>query len=314
MGDEDAGSGGLVSITDAFGLSKPANTIAKKIAESVRAVFEPWLVKRDAKAKVAALRAISEELSACGLKPTQADIELSARAAIRIRAEQAQQQSSIETVIGVALDEAKTLPSPGAASADTPIDPDWMIRLFERARHVTSQDMLKVWGRVLAQQAAGPGSFGLRTLDTLSAMTRDEAEAFRRLCRHTYKLNDGSVGVPLFPQAEGFVAHQYASVLASAGVMFLAQGFVGSPQLPAEDGVGEMVLSGVRLRISATDETKPYVAQNGRRLILKIGHYTLTTAGIELMSLIEIEPDEVFVQLVIQRITADGYRVERVRT
>ena len=41
----------------------------------------------------------------------------------------------------------------------------------------------ELWGKVLAGEIQQPGSYSLRTLDVLSAMTQKEAELFVEACK-----------------------------------------------------------------------------------------------------------------------------------
>ena len=62
-------------------------------------------------------------------------------------------------------------------------DPDWTARFFDCVQDVSSEDMQKLWARVLAGEVESPGRTSLRTLDTLKNLTKRDAEMFRDICQ-----------------------------------------------------------------------------------------------------------------------------------
>jgi hypothetical protein len=60
--------------------------------------------------------------------------------------------------------------------------PDWTARFFDCVQDVSSQDMQKIWAKILAGEVERPGRTSLRTLDTLRNMTKRDAELFRDIC------------------------------------------------------------------------------------------------------------------------------------
>lgn len=66
--------------------------------------------------------------------------------------------------------------------ADHEPDHDWTARFFDFAQDVTSEDMRKIWARILAGEVRRPGETSMRTLETLRNMTKKDAEIFREFC------------------------------------------------------------------------------------------------------------------------------------
>jgi hypothetical protein len=54
---------------------------------------------------------------------------------------------------------------------------DWFVRFYEEAGNVSDEMMQDLWAKTLAGEVNKPGSFSLRTLDTLKNMSQEEAEA-----------------------------------------------------------------------------------------------------------------------------------------
>jgi hypothetical protein len=50
---------------------------------------------------------------------------------------------------------------------DQSIDPDWAYRWKERASQISTEEMQRLWAKILAGECNNPGSYSLRTLDLL---------------------------------------------------------------------------------------------------------------------------------------------------
>ncbi len=66
--------------------------------------------------------------------------------------------------------------------ADHEPDPDWTARFFDCVQDVSSQDMQKIWAKLLSGEVESPGRTSLRTLDTLRNMTKKDAILFKNIC------------------------------------------------------------------------------------------------------------------------------------
>lgn len=62
-------------------------------------------------------------------------------------------------------------------------NPDWTARFFDSAQDVSSEELQKLWGRILAGEVKSPGQTSLRTLAILRNMTQQEAKDFSDLMR-----------------------------------------------------------------------------------------------------------------------------------
>ena len=66
--------------------------------------------------------------------------------------------------------------------ADHEPDPDWVARFFDHVQDVSSEDMRRIWAKILAGEVENPGQTSLRTLDTLKNMAKVDAELFSGIC------------------------------------------------------------------------------------------------------------------------------------
>lgn len=95
----------------------------------------------------------------------------------RIACQELKKQYNIDSVVDKAYTELEF----EADVPDIPIDDDWVSRLFDIIKDVSNDDMQYVWGKILAGEIKNPGSFSLRTLDTIRNISQQEASIFQRI-------------------------------------------------------------------------------------------------------------------------------------
>lgn len=65
-------------------------------------------------------------------------------------------------------------------SATDNLDPDWFFTFIEMAENVYSPTMQELWGKIFAVEVSRPGSFSIRTLETLKVLTQKDAKLFTK--------------------------------------------------------------------------------------------------------------------------------------
>ena len=85
--------------------------------------------------------------------------------------------SNIKSVVEYAADELGDKEAP-----EHEPDPDWTARFFNEVQDVSSEDMQRIWARILAGEVESPGRTSLRTLEALKNLTKIDAEIFRDIC------------------------------------------------------------------------------------------------------------------------------------
>ncbi|MYF37096.1 MAG: DUF2806 domain-containing protein [Synechococcus sp. SB0678_bin_12] len=88
---------------------------------------------------------------------------------------------NVGAIAGHAAEELK-----GKEVSDHDPDPDWAARFFDGAQDVSSEELQKLWGRILAGEVKSPGQTSLRTLSILRNMTQKEAQDFSNLMRFRF--------------------------------------------------------------------------------------------------------------------------------
>ncbi|MBW8191082.1 TIGR03899 family protein [Neiella marina] len=84
------------------------------------------------------------------------------------------QQKNLESIL------AKGLRLIENTATDTPLDADWLDNFLELAEKSANTDMQALWASIFAKEASSSGSFSIRSLRTLSEMTRKDAQLFQQ--------------------------------------------------------------------------------------------------------------------------------------
>ena len=167
---------GTNSLIDLGNLSKPADTLIKKVSDAVGGLFAPYQVKRMAKAEAEA--AMIKEQSEIEIT------DLHRRAGRRWIEEEAQRQKNMEDIT------AKALPQLDEKATPDSVEDDWLVNFFDKSRIVSDNEMQELWSRVLAGEANTPGTYSKRTVNFLSDLDKIEAELFAKLCGFGWMIGD----------------------------------------------------------------------------------------------------------------------------
>lgn len=192
--------------------------------------------------------------------------------------------------------------TPDADVADEKVKPDWFERWKSHAQEVSDDQLQKMWAAVLAGEVKRPGTFGLRTMNFLHELSREEAELISLVA--TFAI-------------DGKVVFREGDYLASLGLPFV--------KLLALQELG--IISGVEAVGGLTWEIKN--VQNASRFqasivsharcltidkddpttSIKLPVYALTQMAQEIMQLGLFQADESYLQHVAAHITKNGFKV-----
>ena len=180
------------SLINLGNLSKPADTLIKKVSNAVGGLFAPYQVKRMAKAKAeAAMIKEQSEIEITGLHR---------RAVHRWIEEEAQRQKNMEDIT------AKALPQLDEKAVPDSVENDWLVNFFDKSRIVSDNEMQELWSRVLAGEANTPGTYSKRTVNFLSDLDKGDAELFAKLCGFGWTIGDV---VPLVFDSEAEIYNKH---------------------------------------------------------------------------------------------------------
>ena len=270
-------SNSLINLGD---LSKPADTLIKKIAKGVGGFFGPFQVKRLAKAEAAAVIKAESDIQITDLKY---------RAVHRWIEEIARDQQNMEDITAKAVPHLNKNANPDA------MDDDWIVNFFDKSRKVSDGEMQALWARILAGEANAPGTYSKRTVNFLLEMSKTDAELFSKLCKFKWTIGD-AVG-PLMFDVEAKIYNKHdinfntLSHLESIGlIQFQKPGFV----------VSDFALSGLPKQVIADYYGKSIRLEipNKEKNELRIGYVYFTIIGKELALLCGSEPVDGFLEYV----------------
>jgi hypothetical protein len=152
----------LINLGD---LSKPATVLIEKVCNAVGILYEPTRARRMARAE-----ADSEQMRAL------ARIELSQleeRALERLVHQEARKQENIESITEQA---ARALP-PEAKPEQ--LDEDWIAHFFKQCDTVSDREMQGLWSKLLAGEAATPGTFSREQLTSFQPLISETQRSSR---------------------------------------------------------------------------------------------------------------------------------------
>ncbi len=120
----------------------------------------------------------------------KADVGLLERAHTRQEIQFIKRQENIETIMAMAMGFC-----PDVTGRHQP-DSDWIERFISLCEDTANTSMQKLWAKILAGETVSPGTFSIKSLQTLKHMTQREADALQRctsLCGFNEKDNSNLI-------------------------------------------------------------------------------------------------------------------------
>lgn len=168
----------------------------------------------------------------------------------------------------------------GEKVSSDPVSQSWVNRFFDIAENISEQDIQEIWGKILAGEVKQPGSYSLRTLDTLQYLTHEDAELFARVVKYYL--------------ASGFIVNEDFSM-----TLVERMRLVDSGLLLSEDLVKKWQIEPHKEELVKIDNNYFFRLINETDKIVRCscGVEKMTTAGIELMRLLPQEDRSDFYSL-----------------
>ena len=269
----EATTNSLVNLGD---ISKPADTLIKKVSKAVGGVFAPYQLKRMAKAEaeVAIIKAQSE------IQVTN----LQRRAMHRFIEEESFRQLNIEDITN------KAMPHLLENTDASKMEDDWVTNFFDKSRIVSDDEMQDLWAKVLAGEANAPGSYSKRTVNFLGDLDKVDAALFSKLCGFGWQI--GNV-VPL-------VFDVQAEIYNKSGIDFNALMHLESIGLVQFNNIAGYTRLGLPKKFAVFYYGSPLNLEmaNDTDNQLEIGKLLLTKTGQELAPICGSKPVPAFVDYV----------------
>lgn len=273
--------------------------LVKYTASGIGAVagppLAPWRAKREAQARLISAEAEADSVriitdAQAAAHRTFADsgsvqgvLDISPDGiAQRIEYQERKRQANIASVVREA---ARELGDKEVARHEP--DHDWAARFFSSVQDVSSEDIRRVWARILAGEVEQPGSTSLRTLSTLRNLTSTEAKTFSDVARFR-------IGNVVYPDWE--LRHRGDTLRLMEEV-----GLVRSTR--------ERI---IRIRVTGGREvvhrgTKYFLVADAEPLTHTVlGGHELTRPGKEIAQCVERQPDMQFLGRIAHRLCESG--------
>lgn len=205
--------------------------------------------------------------------------ELAQRAEQRMLAESVRQEKNLENVIEIASADLLS----GNEVVDENVDDDWITRLFNIAKDVSSTEMQYVWGKILAGEIKRPGSFSLRTLDTIRNLSQREAMVFQKM-------------LPLIIEGGGdYFITSKSSIYTEYDVTYDDIMLLDECGLIVSDGMISSTITISTDSIIMHNKNLALLAENVKHeKSFTFGLHSLTNAGKELLHILNYEPNDMF--------------------
>ena len=183
-------------------IEKLLDYLASGIGAIAGPMLAPWRASKEGQARINAanadekVRRIEAESDAQALQII-ADAQIQARQSIETPIESGRGMVEItrsDITQRIEFQERKRLANvrsvvEGAASElgdkevpDHDPDPDWTARFFDCVQDISSEEMQRLWARLLSGEVQRPGGTSLRTLETLRNLSNTDAEMFSNAC------------------------------------------------------------------------------------------------------------------------------------
>ncbi len=277
---------------------KPLEKLIDTVTNALGTVFEPWCIKRKAKAEAKA-----EAIKAIEQAKTKAIIDGDTEKALyyehidkRLTYKEYKRQQNIDTVVSNA---GNILSNEKNVSSEK-VNEDWTTRFFDIVQDVSDNEMQLLWGQILAGEIKQPKSYSLRTLELLRNMTKEEAELFQKVAQFTIVGgNTFILSVQDFFKRKGIL---YTDIAKLVEIGLLQQGdFVNQNYMPTNEYGDEIsLIYGKKL---ITIRRKPKSPK------LSIPIKLFSTPGQELVKLVSITPNLDYIQELAKTIKNDNVKV-----
>lgn len=184
---------------------------------------------------------------------------------------------------------------------DLIVDDDWLFTWREQAGKVSSEDLQRMWGSILAGEIKAPGRYSIRTLEFLRMLSKAEAETISKLARYA---------------VAGCIARSQSEYLNSIGLSFSK--LLEMQDLGVISGVEALGLTSTYESASKEKFLRGFISHD-KILILEhedaskaveLEVYLITAVGKQVLELGSFEPDVEYLRLIGSEFVSKGFSVK----
>jgi hypothetical protein len=161
-----------MDIKDLVGLEKPTTKLIEVVSDAVGVVYTDTI---GVNAEVRRKLKIAEAEQKIQLMKSDTDNEIVIRTQQRLAVQEVKRQINIEEIVSGAVEHL-----PESVTDEKPTE-EWTAAFFNIAQDISSEEIQILWSKILAGEVSKPGSYSMRTLDTLKMLSKNEAETFIKL-------------------------------------------------------------------------------------------------------------------------------------
>ena len=257
---------------------KPIEKLIEVISNGIGVLYRSRAIRREADAKAYEIKKKKKAKNEALAEKKLIEAEILDRLNQRICAKEIIRQNNIDDVAEIA---AKELELETTVSS-TPVNKDWSTRFFDIVQDVSDEEMKYLWGKILAGEVKSPKSYGLRTLELLRNLSKEEALLFMKVSQFILKDDTcfiwGGEGLSDFGISYPDIAKLIECGLVQTGT-FVQKRYDASPDKNEE------------FMITYNSQFVLFVTIKKGLIPCYIPVYILTRAGEELYKLLTISPN-----------------------
>jgi hypothetical protein len=160
-------------------LVKPVEKLIDTISNAIGILYKPKAIRDKADADAYRTIKLARAKATSKVIEFETDLEIENRAKERFVHTEVIRQLNIENIADKAVQYLKE------TASETPVDKDWRSRFLSKCQDVSDDEIQEIWARILAEEVTAPGSTSARTLEVVSALSKQEAMLFQNACALT---------------------------------------------------------------------------------------------------------------------------------
>ena len=185
--------------------------------------------------------------------------------------------------------------------SDEPIDADWLARWRDNAQDVSSEDLQRLWARILSGELKRPGSYSIHTIDLLRRVSKGDAEIISNIAK--YQIKNFIFKADTHFERAGITLDTLLE-LDELGIVSGVQG-LGALETSMKSQVPNRFMC-----VLASINKALLITGDDHNANLAIPVYTITRMGREIMSLGSFEADEDYLRIVTDYVKGKGFTVK----
>lgn len=158
---------------------KPIEKFIEEVSKGIGTLYKPRSIRKEAEAKAKEIEVIAKAEAKKAIIEYETETELIQRTKERLYHQEINRQRNIEDIA------EKTIPLLPDEVSEQPLDEDWRTRFFNKVQDISEEETQEIWAKILAGEITKPGKISMRTLEVVSNINKEEAELFEKACALT---------------------------------------------------------------------------------------------------------------------------------